>query len=159
MKPKQKRLPKINKRKFTTVSMVYCELLLWSKKNIYLADKEFDDVIKSIFLTAKRRLKKASQAKRKAIEYYEHLNNKVADSAFKPIVTSANGDQNIFQNRNENLNDEDIYPIVEENSLDHNEGEGDLDRENKTFERLYSKNLENNNEEASDPFGSGNNFK
>lgn len=111
------------KRKFTTVAIDNCELLLWSKKNIYLADSEFDDVIKSIFQTAKKRLKKALDAKRQAAEYYNELKSKAERSHFAPIVTRAHSDSNnIFQHRKQNLNDdEDNGTIVEENESEDND--------------------------------------
>ena len=111
------------KRKFTTVAIDNCELLLWSKKNIYLADSEFDDVIKSIFQTAKKRLRKALDAKRQAAEYYNELKSKAERSHFAPIVTRAHSDSNnIFQHRKQNLNDdEDNGTIVEENESEDND--------------------------------------
>ena len=124
-----KKTAKDKKRKFTTVTMSNCSLLLWSKKNLYLADKEFDDVIRSIFLTAKKRLSKATHAKKQAREYYDDIIRKFEGSKFKPIVTSA-GKQtnNIFHGRKQNLNNDSNDTILEEN-----EGE---DLGNKTFERM-----------------------
>lgn len=130
----KKRTSKDKKRKFTTVAMENCELVVWSKKNIYIADKEFDDVIKAIFMTAKKRLKKALAAKHAAKEYYENLMNKAEETVFQPIVTRAgsNDSNNIFEHKKQNYNEEDNDTIMEEN-----ENEND-DEENgsKTFERL-----------------------
>lgn len=103
------------KRKFTTVAMEKSELLLWSKKNMYLADSEFDDVIRNIFETAEKRYLKAINAQKEAMDYYNTLQKK-AEIGFKPIVTRAkNPTDNIFQHRKQNYNDdEDDGIIVEE---------------------------------------------
>jgi len=108
------------KRKFTTVSMENCDLLLWSKKNIYMADSEFHDVVKSIFRTAESRLKKAMHAKNKAAEFYNSLVEKTKHSSFKPIITKAHShnDANIFKHRKENLDGSAIDTISEENEED-----------------------------------------
>ena len=45
------------KRKFTWTTMEICELILWSKKNMYLAENEFGNVIREIFRNAQIRLK------------------------------------------------------------------------------------------------------
>ena len=43
------------KRKFTTVTKEICELVVLHKKNLYLADNEFDFVLKEIFDGAEKR--------------------------------------------------------------------------------------------------------
>lgn len=121
-----------NKRKFTTVASENVELLLWSKKNIYLADSEFDDVIKSILQTAKSRYQKAINAKKQAAEYYNSLQEKANKSNFAPIVTRAHttGDDNIFQNRKLNYNEDGGNGTIHEESEDNNHDQ--------TFEQLQN---------------------
>jgi CRP-like cAMP-binding protein len=120
-----------NKRKFTTVAMVNWELLLWSKKNMYLADSEFHDVIKSIFSTAERRLKKATDAKKSAAAYYNSLIKKTQNTVFHPFVTRAQSEAepNIFHARKENLHDEENNTIIEE-----------YEEEDQTFDKLQKSN-------------------
>jgi hypothetical protein len=117
-----------NKRKFTTVAIEDCELLLWSKKNIYLADSEFDDVIQSILVTAKGRYQKAISAKKQAAEYYNNLQRKTSNTNFQPIVTRAhpNASDNIFQNKNRNYNEDEGNGTIFEESEGHDQ----------TFEQL-----------------------
>jgi CRP-like cAMP-binding protein len=45
------------RRKFTTKAFENVDLLTWSKKNIYLAENEFEYVIDSLFGQANKRLK------------------------------------------------------------------------------------------------------
>jgi hypothetical protein len=98
---------------------------------MYLADSEFHDVIKSIFSTAERRLKKATDAKKSAAAYYNSLIKKTQNTVFHPFVTRAQSEAepNIFHARKENLNDEENNTIIEE-----------YEEEDQTFDKLQKSN-------------------
>lgn len=88
------------KRKFTCVSMEVCDLILWNKKSMYQAENEFGNVIKEIFRNAKDRYKKAFQAKKEAMEYFNSLQRRSDISNFVPMVTRAvSSHQNIFDHK------------------------------------------------------------
>jgi hypothetical protein len=114
-----------NKRKFTMVATEDCELLLWSKKNIYLADSEFGDVIQSILQTGKDRYENVIDAKN---EFTYKLQRETSNTNFLPNVTGAHptASDNIFQNKTRNYNEDGGNGTIYEESEGHDQ----------TFEQL-----------------------
>ncbi|CAI2380725.1 unnamed protein product [Moneuplotes crassus] len=150
---KSKKVKLDKKRNFTTVAITNCELLLWSKKNIYLADSEFDDVIRSIFETAERRYLKAVAAKKEAFEYYNSLQHK-KELGFTPVVTRAQEpSENIFQNRKNYYNDDEDEVIMEEfDDFDEDDdGKNEKKKEDKQKKNTEKRNLSPENRRLTKP--------